>query len=644
MTYKVLARKWRPRSFDEMAGQTHVLKTLINALDNDRLHHAYLFTGTRGVGKTTIARILAKCLNCESGVTSKPCGECSACKEIDEGRFIDLIEVDAASKTKVEDTRELLDNVQYSPTRGRYKVYLIDEVHMLSGHSFNALLKTLEEPPPHVKFLLATTDPQKLPITVLSRCLQFNLKNLSPEQLVEHLTHILKSENIPFEESALWHLGRAARGSVRDSLTLLDQAIAYSDGNVTDHEVSELLGSIDQGVIHKLVESLAALDGSTMLNIIKDAAELGADFNVVLEELLSYLHRIAIAQVVPDGIDNSQGDRDNVINHAQSIPAENIQLYYQIGLKGREDLPLSIDARSGLEMTLLRMLAFTPDGVPNSPTVPLADSGASVEEPLKKKSELSRQAVSETKAELKQEAKQEPVTKSSKKSEARPEVKTSIEVKASPPEHLHSEAVEPQTAPFVEQAAAVQIKPESAPEIKPVDATKSEVGTSKDPAQEVTKKTVQQESVQRETGPEKKLISLESLSPDQWVDLFYQLEISGITRNIAANAVLSSVNGNQLKLTLMEAQSTVYNDGHQREIQKALSKVFNESVDLTVEFGEIDPEKSETPSVWRRRKEAERHQAAVKAFEEDDNVKAIIEKFSGTIVSDSIEPLTPKNY
>jgi len=241
MTYQVLARKWRPRNFREMAGQGHVLKTLINSLDNNRLHHAYLFTGTRGVGKTTIARILARCLNCEEGITSAPCGQCSACKEIDEGRFIDLIEVDAASRTKVEDTRELLDNVQYSPTRGRFKVYLIDEVHMLSGHSFNALLKTLEEPPPHVKFLLATTDPQKLPVTVLSRCLQFNLKNISPERLVEHIKHILGEEKIPFEEPALWQLGRAAQGSVRDCLTLLDQAIGYCEGNITDSDVRAFL-------------------------------------------------------------------------------------------------------------------------------------------------------------------------------------------------------------------------------------------------------------------------------------------------------------------------------------------------------------------------------------------------------------------
>jgi DNA polymerase-3 subunit gamma/tau len=275
MSYQVLARKWRPRNFQEMAGQGHVLKTLINALDHNRLHHAYLFTGTRGVGKTTIARILARCLNCEKGITSTPCGECSACREISEGRFIDLIEVDAASRTKVEDTRELLDNVQYAPSRGRFKIYLIDEVHMLSNHSFNALLKTLEEPPPHVKFLLATTDPQKLPVTVLSRCLQFNLKNLSPERLVEHLKHILAAENIPFEEGALWQLGRAAQGSARDCLTLLDQAIGFCEGKLTDQGVSEFLGNLDRAIITGLVDALIAQDGAALLQQVAEAAGLG---------------------------------------------------------------------------------------------------------------------------------------------------------------------------------------------------------------------------------------------------------------------------------------------------------------------------------------------------------------------------------
>ena len=300
MSYQVLARKWRPRDFTELAGQEHVQRALINALDGNRLHHAFLFTGTRGVGKTTIARILAKSLNCEKGVSASPCGECSACTEINEGRFIDLIEVDAASKTKVEDTRELLENVQYAPTRGRYKVYLIDEVHMLSAHSFNALLKTLEEPPPHVKFLLATTDPQKLPVTILSRCLQFNLTRLPVELIVEHLTKILGSEKINFEEPALALIADAADGSMRDALSLLDQAIAFGNGEVKDADVRTMLGTFDKSQVFNLMFALANKDSQSLLAHIKTIAEFSTDFDGALNEVLTLLTQIALAQVAPD--------------------------------------------------------------------------------------------------------------------------------------------------------------------------------------------------------------------------------------------------------------------------------------------------------------------------------------------------------
>ena len=364
MSYQVLARKWRPRSFKELVGQSHVLQALVNALDQDRLHHAYLFTGTRGVGKTTIARIFAKCLNCEQGVSSTPCGQCSACKEIDDGRFVDLIEVDAASRTKVEDTRELLDNVQYAPTRGRYKVYLIDEVHMLSAHSFNALLKTLEEPPPHVKFLLATTDPQKLPVTILSRCLQFSLKNMTPERIVGHLENILGQEQIPCEVAALWQLARAADGSMRDALSLTDQAIAFGNGRVSEAEVGAMLGTIDQGQVMKMVMALSTANAAHILGSVSSLAEHSPDYLAVLDDMLSLLHRVAIAQAVPDAVDNSQGDREQVIELASSMTAEDVQLYYQIGLVGKKDLPLAPDPRGGFEMALLRMLAFRPDGAP----------------------------------------------------------------------------------------------------------------------------------------------------------------------------------------------------------------------------------------------------------------------------------------
>ena len=362
MSYLVLARKWRPKDFADTVGQEHVLQALINALDSGRLHHAYLFTGTRGVGKTTIARILAKALNCETGVTSEPCGECSACQEIDEGRFVDLIEVDAASKTKVDDTRDLLDNVQYAPARGRFKVYLIDEVHMRSKSSFNALLKTLEEPPPHVKFLLATTDPQKLPVTVLSRCLQFNLKRLTPGLIRERLELICGEEGIKFETNALAMIARAADGSLRDALSLLDQAIAFCGGEVLEAPVATMLGTIDRQHIGRLLDLLATADGAGLLAAIAEIDEQFPDYGQLLDDLARTLQRIAVYQVV--GAIDSDDDLDeaSLAALAEQIDAEDVQLFYQIAINGKRDLYLSPDPRSGAEMTLLRMLAFQPAG------------------------------------------------------------------------------------------------------------------------------------------------------------------------------------------------------------------------------------------------------------------------------------------
>ena len=337
MSYQVLARKYRPRTFDELVGQEHVSRALMHALDQDRLHHAYLFTGTRGVGKTTIARILSRCLNCEEGVSSRPCGVCATCKEIGEGRFVDLIEVDAASRTKVEDTRELLENVQYAPTRGRYKVYLIDEVHMLSAHSFNALLKTLEEPPPHVKFLLATTDPQKLPVTVLSRCLQFSLKALPAEQIAGHLQVLLEREMIRFEAPALLSLGRAAQGSMRDALSLTNQAIAFGGEQLT---------------------ARAGGEAAPVLKALATVAEHAPDELALLDELVAALHELAITQVLGEGAEARMTEL------AGAFAAEQIQLYYDVALRGRRDLQDAPDARAALEMILLRMVVFSPRGVP----------------------------------------------------------------------------------------------------------------------------------------------------------------------------------------------------------------------------------------------------------------------------------------
>ncbi len=360
MSYLVLARKWRPKTFSDTVGQEHVLRALVNALESGRLHHAYLFAGTRGVGKTTIARILAKALNCESGVTAEPCGTCSACNEIDEGRFIDLIEVDAASKTKVDDTRDLLDNVQYAPARGRYKVYLIDEVHMLSKSSFNALLKTLEEPPPHVKFLLATTDPQKLPVTVLSRCLQFNLTRLTPRLIQDRLEYICKAEGIEAESSSLAMIARAADGSMRDALSLLDQAIAYCGGKVEQAPVAVMLGTIDREHVSRLIELLAAGDAAGIIAALEKIDTQFPDYARLLEDLARDLQKIAVCQVVGSIDDDEELSNEHIAALAESMSAPDVQLFYQTALIGRRDLHLAPDPRGGVEMTLLRMLAFRP--------------------------------------------------------------------------------------------------------------------------------------------------------------------------------------------------------------------------------------------------------------------------------------------
>jgi DNA polymerase-3 subunit gamma/tau len=365
MSYQVLARKWRPRDFASLVGQEHVVRALRHALEHKRLHHAYLFTGTRGVGKTTLARILAKCLNCETGVTAQPCNQCSACAEIDAGRFVDLLEVDAATNTKVDEMRQLLETAQYAPTRGRFKVYVIDEVHQLSGHAFNAMLKTLEEPPEHMKFILATTDPQKIPVTVLSRCLQFNLKQMPRDAIVEHLGGVLQKEGIHYEPEALSLLARAAAGSMRDALSLLDQAIAHGGGKVAAAGVGDMLGTIDQSHLVRLVEAVAAADAAGAVKIADEMQARSLSFDAALADLASLLLQVALAQSLPDSTEDPQARA-----LAGRIDPESVQLYYQIALQGREDLPLAPDEHAGFVMTVLRLLAFRPEGAARAVTLP----------------------------------------------------------------------------------------------------------------------------------------------------------------------------------------------------------------------------------------------------------------------------------
>jgi DNA polymerase-3 subunit gamma/tau len=677
MSYQVLARKWRPRIFREMVGQEHVLQALINALDHNRLHHAYLFTGTRGVGKTTIARILAKCLNCETGVSSEPCGQCSSCREIAEGRFVDLIEVDAASRTKVEDTRELLENVQYAPTRGRYKVYLIDEVHMLSNSSFNALLKTLEEPPPHVKFLLATTDPQKLPMTILSRCLQFNLKNMNPERIVQHLKFVLEKELVPFEESALWQLGRSADGSMRDAMSLTDQAISYGSGKITEAEVRAMLGTIDQSAVYDIATALASLDGRAVLAAVERMSEHAPDYASALAEMLSVLHRVAIAQALPEAVDNTQGDKDRIMQLAQQLPAEDVQLFYQTALLGRRDLPLAPDPRAGFEMVLLRMLAFKPQGVLEVPTKSLPQSAAvpapagSHAGPAPKAQESAIPSGIDASAPMSAETGEPPTDEITTPSPITPLVASAAtETAFAQPED--TPAVNPRQVSESSPAAAVNqnvpareappfdgpydnadeivdeyAEYESAPSAytdtfsERLEALPPKKSDAAQPQAELSRTiNVAPDNTQRELTstlqPEQNKILLEQAAAENWAQIYLGLGVSGILQNTAANCQLVSRQGTHFHFVLDEAKSTLYDESHQQRLADLLSDYFIERIKVTITPGTVT---AETPAAMAQRLREERQANAVVAIKNDPIVQQLIDHFGATLREDSIVPV-----
>ncbi|PAU77968.1 DNA polymerase III subunit gamma/tau [Halomonas salipaludis] len=649
MSYQVLARKWRPRTFHELVGQDHVQRALVNALDQGRLHHAYLFTGTRGVGKTTLARILAKCLNCTAGghddsaVTSTPCGQCESCRAIDEGRFVDLIEVDAASRTKVEDTRELLDNVQYAPTQGRFKVYLIDEVHMLSTHSFNALLKTLEEPPPHVKFLLATTDPQKLPVTVLSRCLQFTLKNMPPERIVEHLGKVLGAEGVAFDESALWLLGRAADGSMRDAMSLTDQAIAFGQGSVHQVDVAAMLGTLDHRHLLALVEALAEVDAARVLSEVAALAEQGPDFAGVLDDLLGTLHRLAVAQMVPDALDNGHGDRESLLALAARFTAEDVQLYYQIGLQGRGDMDHAPDARTALEMTLLRMLAFRPQGVPKPASTPLPISGTAPQQgkPAPQQAppaaaESSPPAPSASEAPPPSPGAAEPrpdadtAAASASPSVEPPPWEMPSEPPAQPAAAAMHEAVEPHAAAPAEQAAAEQDAP-VADEAIPAAAPAEQVTAAQDAS---LAEQVEPAAQSAEPGPAAEHRG--TFDHATWLARFDDLGLGGLTRNLAAHCLVEHDDGQRLQLRLDPSQAAMNAEVHVERVEKALLGL-GVSRKVSIEPGEL-PADIETPRALADRLNAERHAAAVKSLEADPHVQELREAFGARLLEASVSP------
>ncbi|WP_339674683.1 DNA polymerase III subunit gamma/tau [uncultured Zhongshania sp.] len=635
MSYQVLARKWRPKTFREMAGQNHVLKALVNALDHDRLHHAYLFTGTRGVGKTTIARILAKCLNCEVGVSSEPCGQCNACVAISEGRFVDLLEVDAASRTKVEDTREILDNVQYTPSQGRYKVYLIDEVHMLSSSSFNALLKTLEEPPAHVKFLLATTDPQKLPATILSRCLQFNLKNLTPERIVDYLKTVLDQEMVQFDESSLWLLGRAADGSMRDALSLTDQAIAFGSGKLGEADVRQMLGTIDHNSVYRLIEALASSDGAGLLAVVADLAEMGADFPGVISELLLVMHRLAVAQTVPDGLDNSLGDRSKIIELAGKLTAEDVQFYYQIGLAGRRDMGLAPDPRAGLEMVLLRMLAFKPQGVIDAPRQVLPRPVSAVAEaaaPVKKPQTLDSADDAPTSISAKPDVRPENLTVSPSAKQATEntsQVQTQPAIDESPgvPEVMSSNDIPSDIA-----AAHVEKPASSVGFDAASDLALEKVAIVVEEQQVAGIEPIAQARDSRvELTTER--IDFSQLNEKVWREQFDVFQLPGMLGNLAGLCQIAAKSDNGVEFVVDSANTAFLSDRNVERLGELLSEYFGKSLQVTVTIAELD---IETPAGFKQRCLDERLVLAKNALRADNYVNRIIAEFDGVLDEDSV--------
>jgi DNA polymerase-3 subunit gamma/tau len=657
MSYQVLARKWRPRIFAEMAGQQHVLQALINALDNDRLHHAYLFTGTRGVGKTTIARILSKCLNCEAGVSSVPCGECSACNEINEGRFVDLIEVDAASRTGVDDMRDLLDNVQYTPARGRYKIYLIDEVHMLSKNSFAALLKTLEEPPPHVKFLFATTDPQKLPITVLSRCLQFNLKNLSPERITKHLQFVLGEEKVPYEEAGIWSLARAADGSMRDALSLTDQAIGHGGGKINEADVSSMLGTIERSYVVDICRALSAGSGTDLLAAIARMAEQSPDYDAALVDVLSIWHQVAIVQTVPEGVDKSLVNYSDVLSLSAEVSREDVQLFYQICLMGRKDLQLSADAKSGFEMVMLRALAFRPQNSPRGPALASSSSGpnpaagstptpdTNIATPVPPEVEPS---VKKSKAQVEEDrppweplhSEQKPLADKEPLIDKAPAAPSSKEIGSLTPIFNKKSSVAINEEPSASRNN--EIEPSASPnkEVPPASPNKEVPSASFN--NEVPSASFNNEEPSASINKEEpsascnKEIPLKEFTPDNWIQLRKQLTIVASLGEIASHCLYLGRSGTELRFMIDSNHNSLYDDAHQAQFSEALSDYFKTPVSVEISLGVAE---QETPRAANLREKSERLAEAVETLNSDPAVVKFKQLFDGAVDERSVRPI-----
>ncbi|EGU5003166.1 DNA polymerase III subunit gamma/tau [Salmonella enterica] len=642
MSYQVLARKWRPQTFADVVGQEHVLTALANGLSLGRIHHAYLFSGTRGVGKTSIARLLAKGLNCETGITATPCGVCDNCREIEQGRFVDLIEIDAASRTKVEDTRDLLDNVQYAPARGRFKVYLIDEVHMLSRHSFNALLKTLEEPPAHVKFLLATTDPQKLPVTILSRCLQFHLKALDVEQIRHQLEHILNEEHIAHEPRALQLLSRAADGSLRDALSLADQAIASGDGQVSTQAVSAMLGTLDDDQALSLVEAVVDANGERVMSLINEAAARGIEWEALLVEMLSLLHRIAMVQLSPAALGSDMAAIEQRMRElARTVPPGDLQLYYQTLLIGRKELPWAPDRRMGVEMTLLRALAFHPrmplpePETPRQSFAPVAPTAVMTPPQVQQSSAPAPQtspaplpaSTSQVLAARNQLQRAQGVTKTKKSepaaaSRARPVNNSALERLASV-----SERVQARPAPSALETAPVKKEAYRWKATTPVVQTKEVVATPK-----ALKKALEHEKTPELAAK----LAAEAIERDPWAAQVSQLSLPKLVEQVALNA-WKEQNGNAVCLHLRSTQRHLNSSGAQQKLAQALSDLTGTTVELTIV--EDDNPAVRTPLEWRQAIYEEKLAQARESIIADNNIQTLRRFFDAELDEESIRPI-----
>ncbi|MBA4711077.1 MULTISPECIES: DNA polymerase III subunit gamma/tau [Citrobacter] len=641
MSYQVLARKWRPQTFADVVGQEHVLTALANGLSLGRIHHAYLFSGTRGVGKTSIARLLAKGLNCETGITATPCGVCDNCREIEQGRFVDLIEIDAASRTKVEDTRDLLDNVQYAPARGRFKVYLIDEVHMLSRHSFNALLKTLEEPPAHVKFLLATTDPQKLPVTILSRCLQFHLKALDVEQIRHQLEHILKEEHIAHEPRALQLLARAADGSLRDALSLTDQAIASGDGQVSTDAVSTMLGTLDDDHALSLVEAVVAADGERVMTLVNDAAARGIEWEALLVEMSALLHRIAMVQLSPAALGSDMAAIEQRMRElARIVPPTDVQLYYQTLLIGRKELPYAPDRRMGVEMTLLRALAFHPrmplpePEVPRQSFAPVAPTAVMTPTQVPQQQIAPAQqnvplsdATSQVLAARSQLQRAQGATKPKKSepaaaSRARPVNNAALERLASVSERV-------QARPVVSALEKAPTKKEAYrwKATNPVAEVKEVVATPK-----ALKKALEHEKTPELAAK----LAAEAIERDPWAAQVSQLSLPKLVEQVALNA-WKEENGNVVCLHLRSSQRHLNSSGAQQKLAEALSALTGSTVELTIV--EDDNPAVRTPLEWRQAIYEEKLAQARESIIADNNIQTLRRFFDADLDEESIRPI-----